>query len=38
MVNPRVAKVADRIQQIVASVIDTQLKDPRLGKIGRAHV
>lgn len=33
MANPRAAKVADRIQQIVASMIDTQLKDPRLGMV-----
>lgn len=33
MTNPRVAKVADRIQEIVASMIDNQLKDPRLGMV-----
>lgn len=33
MANPRIEKVADRIQEIVASMIDTQLKDPRLGMV-----
>lgn len=29
--NPRVRRVADRIQQVVAKVLDTKIKDPRLG-------
>lgn len=29
--NPRVRRVADRIQQVVAEVLDTKIKDPRLG-------
>lgn len=33
MANPRVPKVADRIKEIVASLIDTRLKDPRLGMV-----
>lgn len=33
MPNPRVAKVAERIKEIVASQIDTKLKDPRLGMV-----
>lgn len=28
---PRARKVADRIQQIVAQMLDTRIKDPRLG-------
>ncbi|QRV02718.1 30S ribosome-binding factor RbfA [Arcanobacterium phocisimile] len=33
MVNPRAAKVAERIQQVVASMLDKQIKDPRLGMV-----
>lgn len=33
MANPRAAKVADRIQEIVASMLGTQVKDPRLGMV-----
>ncbi|USR79972.1 30S ribosome-binding factor RbfA [Arcanobacterium pinnipediorum] len=33
MVNPRAARVAERIQQIVASMLDKQIKDPRLGMV-----
>ncbi|MDY5585294.1 MAG: 30S ribosome-binding factor RbfA [Arcanobacterium sp.] len=33
MVNPRIARVADQIQQIVARMIDEKLKDPRLGMV-----
>ncbi|MCL2466448.1 MAG: 30S ribosome-binding factor RbfA [Micrococcales bacterium] len=29
--NPRALRLADRIQQIVAQMIDTRVKDPRLG-------
>ncbi|HEY0214882.1 MAG TPA: 30S ribosome-binding factor RbfA [Cellulomonas sp.] len=29
--HPRARKLADRIQQIVAQMIDTRIKDPRLG-------
>ncbi len=29
--HPRARKVADRIQQVVAQMIDTRIKDPRLG-------
>ncbi len=29
--NPRVRKLADRIQEIVAQLLDTRIKDPRLG-------
>lgn len=31
MTNPRVRKIADRIQQIVAEMLERRLKDPRLG-------
>jgi ribosome-binding factor A len=31
MANPRVRKVADRIQVIVAEMLDRRIKDPRLG-------
>ena len=31
MSNPRVRKIADRIQQIVAEMLERRLKDPRLG-------
>ena len=31
MANPRVRKIADRIQEIVAEMIERRLKDPRLG-------
>lgn len=31
MTNPRVGKVADRIQQIIASRLEKGLRDPRLG-------
>ena len=31
--NPRARKVADRIQEIVAVMIDRKLKDPRLGMV-----
>jgi ribosome-binding factor A len=31
MSNPRVRKLADRIQQIVAEMLERRLKDPRLG-------
>jgi ribosome-binding factor A len=31
VVNPRVRKVADRIQVIVAEMLDRRIKDPRLG-------
>ena len=31
MANPRVRKVADRIQVIVAEMLDRRVKDPRLG-------
>ena len=33
MVNPRAARVAERIRAIVAQMIDTKLKDPRLGMV-----
>ncbi|WP_216381419.1 30S ribosome-binding factor RbfA [Arcanobacterium phocae] len=33
MVNPRAARVAERIQQVVASMLDKQIKDPRLGMV-----
>ena len=29
--NPRVRKLADRIQEVVARMLDTRIKDPRLG-------
>lgn len=29
--NPRARKLADRIKEIVASMLDTKIKDPRLG-------
>ena len=31
MSNPRVRRIADRIQQIVAELLERRLKDPRLG-------
>jgi ribosome-binding factor A len=31
MTSPRVRKIADRIQQIVAEMLERRLKDPRLG-------
>ena len=31
MSNPRVRKVADRIQVIVAQMLERRVKDPRLG-------
>ena len=31
MSNPRVRKIADRIQEIVAEMLERRLKDPRLG-------
>ncbi|QIG42432.1 30S ribosome-binding factor RbfA [Nocardioides anomalus] len=31
MPNPRVRKIADRIQQIVAEMLERRMKDPRLG-------
>ena len=31
MANPRVRKVADRIQVIVAEMLERRIKDPRLG-------
>jgi ribosome-binding factor A len=31
MANPRVRKIADRIQQIVAEMLERRMKDPRLG-------
>jgi ribosome-binding factor A len=31
MTNPRVRKIADRIQEIVAGMLERRLKDPRLG-------
>jgi len=31
MVSPRVAKIADRIQVIVAEMLERRIKDPRLG-------
>ena len=33
MANPRVRKIADRIQVIVAEMLDRRVKDPRLGFI-----
>ncbi|MFY9263482.1 MAG: 30S ribosome-binding factor RbfA [Actinomycetaceae bacterium] len=33
MANPRIGKVADRIHQLVASMLDTKIKDPRLGMV-----
>ncbi|WP_124055035.1 30S ribosome-binding factor RbfA [Arcanobacterium ihumii] len=33
MANPRAARVADQIKQIVARMIDSKLKDPRLGMV-----
>ncbi len=33
MANPRVARVAEQIQQIVARMIDEKLRDPRLGMV-----
>ncbi len=29
--NPRVRRLADRIQEVVAGLLDTRIKDPRLG-------
>ena len=29
--NPRARKLADRITEIVAQLLDTRIKDPRLG-------
>ena len=29
--NPRVRRLADRIKEIVATTLDTRIKDPRLG-------
>ena len=31
MVSPRVRKIADRIHEIVAELLERRLKDPRLG-------
>ena len=31
MTNPRVRKIADRIQVIVAEMLERRIKDPRLG-------
>ena len=31
MANPRVRKVADRIQVVVAEMLERRIKDPRLG-------
>jgi ribosome-binding factor A len=31
MSNPRIRKIADRIQQVVAEMLERRLKDPRLG-------
>src|SRR5262249_14245016 len=31
MTNPRIRKIADRIQQVVAEMLERRLKDPRLG-------
>src|SRR3954452_15627701 len=31
MVSPRVRKIADRIQEVVAEMLERRLKDPRLG-------
>jgi ribosome-binding factor A len=31
MTNPRVRKIADRIQEIVAEMLERRIKDPRLG-------
>jgi ribosome-binding factor A len=31
MSNPRIRKIADRIQEIVAEMLERRLKDPRLG-------
>jgi ribosome-binding factor A len=31
MPNPRVARIADRIQQLVAQMLERRVKDPRLG-------
>ena len=31
MSNPRVRKVADRIQVVVAEMLERRIKDPRLG-------
>ena len=31
MSNPRVRKIADRIQVIVAEMLERRIKDPRLG-------
>ena len=31
MTNPRIRKIADRIQEIVAEMLERRLKDPRLG-------
>ncbi|XCB30373.1 30S ribosome-binding factor RbfA [Arcanobacterium hippocoleae] len=33
MANPRAARVADQIKQVAARMIDTKLKDPRLGMV-----
>lgn len=33
MTNPRAARVADQIKQVVARMIDSKLKDPRLGMV-----
>ena len=31
MSSPRIRKIADRIQQVVAEMLERRLKDPRLG-------
>ena len=31
MTNPRIRKIADRIQEVVAEMLERRLKDPRLG-------
>ncbi|MDR6939070.1 30S ribosome-binding factor RbfA [Arcanobacterium hippocoleae] len=33
MVNPRAARVADQIKQVIARMVDGKLKDPRLGMV-----
>src|SRR3954451_15908045 len=38
MVSPRVRKIADRIQEIVAEMLERRLKDPRLGFVTVADV
>ncbi len=36
MTNPRIRKIADRIQEVVAEMLERRLKDPRLGFVADA--